>query len=33
MQMNTSVKDAKWEEARRRYRLSHEHVRMAKALG
>jgi len=27
------AKDAKWEEARKRYHLSHEHVRMAKALG
>jgi len=26
-------KDALWEEARKRYRLSRKHVRMAKALG
>jgi hypothetical protein len=26
-------KDARWDEVRKRYRLSHEHVRMAKALG
>ena len=31
--MSSATKDAKWDEARERYRLSHEHVRMAKALG
>lgn len=29
----TSTKDAQWEEARRRFHLSAEHVRMAEALG
>ncbi len=28
-----SLKDIKWEDARKRHHLSHEHVRMAKALG
>jgi hypothetical protein len=27
------LKDIKWEEARKRHHLSHEHVRMARALG
>jgi hypothetical protein len=27
------LKDIKWEEARKHHHLSHEHVRMAKALG
>lgn len=31
--MASAQKDAKWEEARKRFHLSHEHVRMGKALG
>ena len=33
MKAPSARKDAQWEEARKRYRLSAEHVRMAKALG
>ena len=33
MKVSATTKEALWEEARKRFHLSHEHVRMGKALG